>query len=196
MTDDQKKALVVAGGVVVLAIVLYMVRQQSQQVPTAIAVNPSPTIGDLGGAPGYTTYNIAPVGAPGVNQFPVVGAPSTNIVPGNASNSYTFGGAVLGGSPTNISTGGRSINLGAPSLSTATYGYPGSGGCCCDNTTVPGTINTGNAPTSIDQLLSWYGQINPSLASQMQTAVNGFTIPAGTISDQTTPLLPASNNSY
>jgi hypothetical protein len=197
MTDDNKKALVIGGAVLVIALFIYVTRQQAQALPTAVSVPQSPTISDIGGQPAYTNYNIAPVGSTGINSYPVVSPPAVSIV-GGSGNVYTFGGTSLGGSPINVGGSSNPFSIGGSTfnLSNATYDNVGTGGCCCDNTTIPGTINTGNAPTSLNQLMSWYGQINPSLSSQMQTAVNGFTVPQGTISDLTTPLAPASNSSY
>jgi hypothetical protein len=70
LTADQKKALIVAGGVAVLIVLYMMTRSSSGTVLPSQSV-PLPAAGTFDNSvPGYTTYNVQPldIPAPGVSN--------------------------------------------------------------------------------------------------------------------------------
>jgi len=61
MTDDEKKALIIGGAVVIIGGAIWLLRNQGQTIaPLADGVQAAPAVG---AAPGYTTYNVAPYSA-------------------------------------------------------------------------------------------------------------------------------------
>lgn len=139
LKDDEKKALIISGGVIVLAIAWYLTRGTSVLPPGATAQN-APTV--YGGPPGYTDYNVSPFNAP---------ANATLGLPPAAANAIN---------------GMRGID------------------CCKDNScNTAGTINTGNSPTGIEQLLNWYANDNPNFKSNFASQVQAYEAPPLNISE-------------
>lgn len=128
MTDDQKKALIVGGAVVAIALAIYLTKGG---IIPAGASGVQRTVAPPSG-PGYTSYNVPPY----------AGVGDSNIYPAPANDL---------------------------------------GGCCSgnDGCFTAGGTNTGNAPTSLTQLLNWY-QNTPngqSFAQNFKSSLVAFTPP-------------------
>lgn len=64
-----------------------------------------------------------------------------------------------------------------------------SGGVCCNNDGcfTAGQQNTGNAPTSIDQLIAWYSAGSPGFSAAVNSQANSFNAAPQTIIEMTNP---------
>ena len=142
MTDDEKKAIIIAGSVAVIGLAIWLSKAQNLLPPGASAVQP--TIAP-GSGPGYTSYNVPPLNQP----------PQANIVPSAMNDNGN--------------------------------------GCCNDGCFTAGGINTGNAPTSLTQLLNLYSVSNPQFGSSWQDLMKPFTSPQQSIIDMTN--IPIAANS-
>lgn len=139
MTDDEKKALIIAGSVAVIGLAIWLSKGASVLPPGASV---QPTIAP-GSGPGYTSFNVPPLNQP----------PSANIYPSAMNDNGN--------------------------------------GCCNDGCFTAGSINTINAPTSLDQLLNLYAVNNPQFGSNWQSLMQPFTAPQQTIIDMTNIPTPA-----
>ena len=150
MTDDEKKALIVAGGIGVIGLAIWL-SKGGAVIPAGAAGVQNAPVGIA--TPGYTTYNIPPF----------AGIPVSNLSTPSNDNPIA---AVQGGA-------------------------------CCgdgDGCFTAGGINSGNAPTSLTQLLNLYSKGNPNFLSAFASQGTAFDMPPQTLMEQTAPPLSGNSN--
>lgn len=147
LSSDEKKALIIGGGVAVLALAWYLTKG-SLIPPGASGVQGAPVLGSS--APGYTDYNVSPFKSPAAS---------------------TLGKTPLDGLRAND--------------------------CCGDKTCrSAGGINTGNAPTSVEQLYNWYANDNPNFVSKFAGQVQAYEAPPLNINELAALAAPSTQYYY